>query len=107
MLGCEVIEAANGMEALDRLASARPDLMIVDFVMPGMNGAELTAMVRERLPELPIILATGYADMDAVDEVVAGDRVLRKPFHINDLAAAVRAAVADRTRSSRPIETDS
>jgi signal transduction histidine kinase/ActR/RegA family two-component response regulator len=96
MLGCEVIQAANGMEALERLASATPDIMIVDFAMPGMNGAVLTAMVRKRLPELPIIIATGYADMDAVDKVVAADRVLRKPFKINDLAAAVRAALADR-----------
>lgn len=95
MLGCEVSQAGNGSEALDRLASARPNLMIVDFAMPGMNGAELTTKVRERLPDLPIILATGYADMDAVDEVVAADRVLRKPFHIDELAAAVRAALAD------------
>jgi signal transduction histidine kinase/ActR/RegA family two-component response regulator len=96
MLGCEVFQAANGSEALDRLATARPHLMIVDFAMPGMNGAELATRVRQRLPDLPIILATGYADMDAVDEVVAADRVLRKPFHIDELAAAVRAALTDR-----------
>lgn len=96
MLGCEVVQARNGPEALDRLASARPDLMIVDFAMPGMNGAELTTQVRDRLPDLPIILATGYADMDAVDEVVAADRVLRKPFDIDELSAAVRAALNDR-----------
>jgi len=96
MLGCEVFQAANGLEALDRLATARPHLMIVDFAMPGMNGAELATRVRQRLPDLPIILATGYADMDAVDEVVAADRVLRKPFHIDELAAAVRAALTDR-----------
>ena len=99
MLGCKVFQAANGSEALDRLTDARPDLMIVDFAMPGMNGAQVATLVRERLPDLPIILATGYADMDAVDEVVAADRVLRKPFQIDELAAAVRAALAERTLS--------
>ena len=96
MLGFVVLQAASGMEALDCLADGRPDLMIVDFAMPEMNGAELTLAIRDQLPELPIILATGYADMDAVDKVVAADRVLRKPFRIDDLAAAVRAALAER-----------
>ena len=96
MLGFAVLQAASGMEALDCLADGRPDLMIVDFAMPEMNGAELTLAIRDQLPELPIILATGYADMDAVDKVVAADRVLRKPFRIDDLAAAVRAALAER-----------
>ena len=96
MLGFVVLQAASGMEALDCLADARPDLLIVDFAMSGMNGAELTLAIRDQLPELPVILATGYADMDAVDKIVPADRVLRKPFRIDDLAAAVRAALAER-----------
>ena len=96
MLGFVVLQAASGMEALDCLADARPDLLIVDFAMSGMNGAELTLAIRNQLPELPVILATGYADMDAVDKIVPADRVLRKPFRIDDLAAAVRAALAER-----------
>lgn len=95
MLGFVIIEAADGREALDRVAQARPDLVIVDFAMPGMNGAELTSLVREQWPDLPIILATGYADMQAVDKVVDAHRVLRKPFRIEDLSAAVWAALAD------------
>jgi CheY-like chemotaxis protein len=50
---------------------------------------------RRSLPALPIILATGYADMAAVDAVIDPERVLRKPFRIEDLNAAVRAALAD------------
>ena len=49
--------------------------------MPGMNGAEVIAAVREQYPHLPIIMATGYADMQAVEKVIGLDAVLRKPFH--------------------------
>ncbi len=94
-LGYAVSEAADGREGLDRLLSEPPELMIVDFAMPGMNGAEVVSAARNRVPDLPIILATGYADMDAVDKVIEPGRILRKPFQIDDLAAAVRSALAD------------
>ena len=95
MLGFVVEEAANGREGLDRLARERPDLMVVDFAMPGMNGAEVVVAARNQCPDLPIILATGYADMAAVEKVVPAERVLRKPFKVEELAAAVEAALAD------------
>jgi CheY-like chemotaxis protein len=94
MLGFAVIEAAYGLEGLSRLEASLPALMIVDFAMPGMNGAEVVAEARRRAPDLPIILATGYADMDAVDKVIGSDRVLRKPFEVGELESAVRAALA-------------
>ena len=94
MLGYAVTEAAYGLEGLSRLDSGVPELMIVDFAMPGMNGAEVVAEARRRAPDLPIILATGYADMDAVDKVIDSSRVLRKPFEVGELETAVRAALA-------------
>ncbi|MDP3174342.1 MAG: response regulator [Phenylobacterium sp.] len=94
MLGYAVVEAAYGREGLERLAAATPELMIVDYAMPGMNGVEVVTEARLRAPDLRIILATGYADMEAVDKVIEADRVLRKPFQIDDLDAAVRAALA-------------
>jgi PAS domain S-box-containing protein len=63
-LGHEVIEANSGASALEALqGNADVDLMITDFAMPGMNGAQLAEEVRRRLPSLPILLATGYAEM--------------------------------------------
>jgi len=73
---------------------------VVDYAMPDMNGAEVAAQVRQKWPALPIILATGYADMRAVEQVVGTESVLRKPFDINDLAAAARKALA-RANPSR------
>jgi signal transduction histidine kinase/ActR/RegA family two-component response regulator len=95
-LGFVVIEAVDGRDGLARLGQARADLLIVDFAMPGMNGAEVALAARVDFPDLPIILATGYADMEAVAKVVAADRVLRKPFRIDELAASVRSALSRR-----------
>ncbi len=94
VLGYEAIEAADGPEGLERLTTERPDLMIVDFAMPGMNGVEVVIEARRRAADMPIILATGYADMDAVDKVMDPARVLRKPFQVDALRAAVRGALA-------------
>ena len=93
MLGYGVTEAAHGREGLDRLAEAAPDLLIVDFAMPGLNGVEVITAARAQAPDLPIILATGYADMEAVHKVIDPERVLRKPFQIDDLERAVRTAI--------------
>jgi len=93
MLGYQVSQAAGGREGLASLASDMPDLLIVDYAMPGMNGVEVVQMARDQAPTLPIILATGYADMDAVDKVIGLGGVLRKPFRINDLQAAVQNAL--------------
>jgi signal transduction histidine kinase len=93
-LGYPVIEAADGRDGLKRLRAERPALLIVDFVMPGMNGAEVATEARMLAPDLPIILATGHADMEAVAKVIEPDHVLRKPFQIDDLARAVHTAIA-------------
>jgi signal transduction histidine kinase/CheY-like chemotaxis protein len=98
MLGYQVSQAASGQEGLASLGSDTPDLLIVDYAMPGMNGVEVVQMARERAPTLPIILATGYADMEAVDKLIGLGGVLRKPFRIDDLQAAVRDALQARQK---------
>jgi len=63
-LGHEVLEANSGNQALDLLAKgAEVDLLITDFAMPGMNGGQLIEAVRAKFPHLPILLATGYAEL--------------------------------------------
>ncbi|OLP61939.1 hybrid sensor histidine kinase/response regulator [Xaviernesmea oryzae] len=63
-LGHRVFEANSGKDALAILErEAQIDVMITDFSMPGMNGAQLAAAAREKRPDLPILLATGYADL--------------------------------------------
>ncbi len=92
-LGFTVLEADNGHSGLEMLAHQCPDLVIVDFAMPGMNGAEVATCVRQAHPLLPIIFVTGYADMDAVERVAGVKFLLRKPFDVAGLSTIVRDAL--------------
>ena len=65
-LGHEPIEIASASEALRYLAGNQPpDVAILDFAMPEMNGLELARKIRESHPSIPVLLATGYADVAA------------------------------------------
>ncbi len=63
-LGHTVVTASSGSEALDVLRAGKPiDMMITDYAMPGMTGLQLAEEARALRPDLPILLATGYADL--------------------------------------------
>ncbi|MCO5132513.1 MAG: PAS domain-containing protein [Xanthobacteraceae bacterium] len=83
-LGHRVIGASSGPHALDILRSDQPiDLMMTDHLMPGMTGIELAAASRQVRPRLPVLLATGYADLP---EGVSTDVPrLAKPYHQEQL----------------------
>ena len=72
------------------------DVVFSDVVMPGMNGIELARIVRERYPDLPVILTSGYSNILA-QEGSDGFDLLRKPYSMDELARALQAAVAART----------
>ena len=89
MLRYTVREAADGEHGLEALVENRPDLLLVDYLMPGMNGAQLITEARRLYPGMPILLATGYADMAQVEKVIGRQAVLAKPFDLETLGAAV------------------
>ncbi len=94
-LGYSVVEAPHGRAGLERLGGQpQPDVMIVDYVMPGMSGAEVALAARRDRPGLPILFSTGYADTQALQGALADVPVLRKPFRLADLARSVAAALA-------------
>ncbi len=83
-LGHRVIGANSGLHALDILRSEQPiDLMMTDHVMPGMTGVELAAASRELRPSLPILLATGYAELPEGAQLDLPR--LAKPYHQDQL----------------------
>jgi CheY-like chemotaxis protein len=94
MSGHRVTQAEHGEAGLAQLDVTEPDLVIVDFLMPGMNGAQLAAEVGIKRPDLPVIIATGYADMQEIERVVGKNAVLKKPFQMRDLLESVRVALA-------------
>ena len=96
-LGYDVVEAHDGPSGLKALDTHAPDLMMIDFAMPGMNGAEVAKAARERRPELPIVFASGYADTAAIEGVVGPEvPLLRKPFRMDQLQAVVGNALDNR-----------
>jgi CheY-like chemotaxis protein len=83
-LGHQVVEVHSGLLALDALDRDGPfDLMITDQAMPHMTGVQLAAAARAKQPSLPVILATGYAELPAdADQTLPR---LSKPFFQADL----------------------
>ncbi|RDJ03807.1 hybrid sensor histidine kinase/response regulator [Rhizobium grahamii] len=92
-LGHEVVEVHSGAEAMQVLQDGQDfDLMITDFSMPGMNGADLTKAAREIRPDLPVLLATGYADLPNGMKVDAYR--LSKPYSQDQLALEIAKALS-------------
>jgi CheY-like chemotaxis protein len=91
-LGHSVTAAQSGPHALKLLETDAPfDIVVTDYAMPGMNGFEFAQRVKERNPKLPIILATGYAELPADRSIEFGH--LSKPYTSKDLAEALEKAV--------------
>jgi PAS domain S-box-containing protein len=94
-LGHHVYSASSGTRALEILRKEQNiDLVITDQAMPGMTGAELVSKIRAERPELPVLLATGYAEL-APGEGLGIPR-LAKPFRQRDLAGAIEEVIARR-----------
>jgi CheY-like chemotaxis protein len=107
-LGHTVIEAQSGKEALEILRSEDSvDLVITDQAMPKMTGTELAKVMRSEWPDIPVLLATGYAEMAPRDDI--GLPRLAKPYLQRDLAAAILRINPPRRKPDRvvPLRTQS
>jgi CheY-like chemotaxis protein len=86
--GFEVTASADGASGLQQMQQYRPDAAVIDFIMPGMNGAEVARRAQVLHPGLPILFVSGYSDTVALDGI-AEAMVLRKPFNDESLQRAV------------------
>ena len=90
-----VTEAESGTQALATMERERFALLVVDFAMPGMNGADAARAAQERQPGIKVLMVSGYADSAAVEAALGTARQLRKPFDLAELGAAVAETLAD------------
>ena len=102
-LGYEVVLAASGEEALEKLEGIEVDLLFTDIVMPGgMSGLELVERFSKLYPQTPVLMTTGYNE-DLVADIPRGTRldVIGKPYRREELADRVRTAILRRTEVRR------
>ena len=103
--GLEVLKVDNAVHALRLLASATVDVLVTDWAMPEMNGAELAARSRALRPDLPIVMMTGYplggrpgAESGHVATPPSVSRVMQKPVAPDVLANEILGLLAERDR---------
>ncbi|MBA3577603.1 MAG: response regulator, partial [Sphingomonas sp.] len=92
--GYRVRDCADGRTALMEYTKERPDLVVLDFVMPEMSGAEVASRMLEEAPEQKILFVSGYSETDAIKRIAPDSPLLAKPFRSEALSKAVRRALA-------------
>jgi DNA-binding response OmpR family regulator len=109
--GFEVVEAPNGTEALNRIRNTMPDLVLLDVMLPDIDGLDLLRMIREFSP-VPILMVTAKGEEDdRVRGLERGaDDYITKPFSPRELASRIRAVLRrdemPRTAAHTPIVVD-
>ena len=107
--GLQVLEAENGADALDKLASHTIDMMVIDWQMPEMDGLELVRRLRksEKYTDLPVVIISCRDDLSARKEARSLGVItwLKKPFRIAEVQLAVESALGFSSLSTkRPVE---
>lgn len=92
--GYRVREASDGREGLAALERDRPDLVVLDFIMPGLSGADVARRILHKHPGQPILFVSGYSETEAVKRTAPDAPLLAKPFRAEVLQKAVRRALA-------------
>jgi CheY-like chemotaxis protein len=102
-IGHHVRDAAEGVAALALLDQHTFDLLLVDYAMPGMNGAQVASAALAKQPHLRILVVSGYADSEVLAAAIGPAAQLRKPFDLAELRAAVTEILA---QSAAPAQSE-
>jgi len=92
--GHHAIQCGDAADGIVQFARLRPDLVIIDYIMPGMTGAEVAQQIRADSPAQPILFVSGYSETDAIRAVAPDAPLLAKPFRPAALDEAVRTIMA-------------
>jgi two-component system response regulator (stage 0 sporulation protein F) len=93
--GYDVVTAANGKEALEIVSREPLDLVILDIKMPEMSGIEVLRQIKEKFPNLPVLLSSAYSEYKQDFGTWASEEYLVKSSDLEDLKAAVRRHLSD------------
>ncbi len=96
-MGYQVLQAADGANALRLMAEGEVDLVMCDDNLPDMRGADVAQKIRERFPDIPVVFATGASHMPKTTdgEHIDGATLLRKPFNLAALSQALIAVAGE------------
>jgi DNA-binding response OmpR family regulator len=95
--GYEVIALSNGFEVLNNIKAIHPDLVLLDAILPGINGREICQLIKlnKTTSQLPVIMCSGDDTiMDVLKQKGAPDDVLQKPFDIDSLIQKIEVQLA-------------
>jgi nitrogen-specific signal transduction histidine kinase len=92
--GYRVREAADGESGLKAFTTERPDLAVIDFIMPGLSGAEVARRMLSERPGQAILFVSGYSETESIRRTAPDALLLTKPFRAEALGKAVRGALA-------------
>jgi two-component system response regulator MprA len=88
--GFDVVEAADGVEALEQIDRSRPCLVVLDLMLPGLGGPDVAYTLRERGEETPVVVLSAARDADQLAREIDAVACLRKPFQVEDLLSTIR-----------------
>jgi CheY-like chemotaxis protein len=103
-IGYEVVAVESAAAALLAMESDRFSLLLTDVAMPGMNGVELSRRARVVDADMPIIFASGYADVQTFGPELADEMLLKKPYRISEVAARIGAVLSQQRLEGNVIE---
>ena len=95
--GYDVYQANDGKSGLSAFAAEKPDLVVLDFIMPGLSGADVASRILSTHPEQPILFVSGYSETDSIRRIAPNAPLLTKPFRAEALSKAVRTALLRAT----------
>jgi DNA-binding response OmpR family regulator len=107
-VGYSVVQAPDGIKALDLIEKRRPDLVVLDLGLPKLEGESVCRQIRKRFPDLPVIILTARADTtDIVQGFNLGaDDYLTKPFKGEELIARVKARLRHLEHDGNVLKVD-
>ncbi len=99
---CEVMEASDGLEGLDLIVAQKPDLVLLDVMMPSMNGWEVAKFIRE-LPDyddvgIIMVTAIGETVNEMTSSLYGADEHINKPFQLAELSFKIRKILSQKRR---------